>query len=340
MPALQEREGDFSVRVGVIGAGHWHVGIYYLPYLAQMEDVVVVALADPSAETLERRRPLAPGAKAYLDYREMLDMERADFVFAHAAHCEMTELAADLVEAGMPFHMEKPMGLEAGALAKVAEAAEAKGLFVSVPLVSRYFGAAARLLDKADEAGEAFHYYYRQLAGPPERYRAWGVPWMLDPAMAGPGPWFNFGPHAVDLMLAMTGWQPRKVFARASHALHGEAVPDLVSVEIDGGDGRIGVVEVGYTLEKGYERQVTLSTDKLHYSGPGDVGTIAWRDGRAEVVDGPVEDESYRLYTRDVVRRFREGEGPKVGIGQMVKVLRVLCAGSKAIETGEAVEVE
>jgi predicted dehydrogenase len=275
-----------------------------------MEDVVVVALADPSAETLERRRPLAPGAKAYLDYREMLDMERADFVFAHAAHCEMTELAADLVEAGMPFHMEKPMGLEAGALAKVAE------------------------------AGEAFHYYYRQLAGPPERYRAWGVPWMLDPAMAGPGPWFNFGPHAVDLMLAMTGWQPRKVFARASHALHGEAVPDLVSVEIDGGDGRIGVVEVGYTLEKGYERQVTLSTDKLHYSGPGDVGTIAWRDGRAEVVDGPVEDESYRLYTRDVVRRFREGEGPKVGIGQMVKVLRVLCAGSKAIETGEAVEVE
>jgi predicted dehydrogenase len=328
------------LRVGVIGAGHWHVEIYYLPALAEMDDVEVVALADPAAETLERRKPLAPGAKTYVDYREMLDVERPDFVFAHAPHCGMTELAAYLVEAGMPFHMEKPMGLDAGALAKVAEAAEAKGLFVSVPLVSRYFGAAARLIEGKDDAGDAFHYHYRQLAGPPDRYRAWGVDWMLDPEKAGPGPWFNFGPHAVDLMLGMTGWQPRKVFARASHALHGEAVPDLVSVQIDGGDGRIGVVEVGYTLEKGYERQVTLSTDKLHYSGPGDVGTIAWRDGREEVVDGPIEDESYRLYTRDVVRRVKAGEPPKVGIGQMVKVLRVLCAGRTALERGEAAEVE
>ncbi len=334
------------MRVGVIGAGHWHVEIYYLPYLCgpedrlEMDDVEVVAIADPSAETLERRKPLAPAAKAYLDYREMLEAERPDFVFAHAPHCDMTGVARYLVDAGMPFHMEKPMGLDAAALATVAEAAEAKRLFVSVPLVSRYFGAAAKLIERAGEAGEAFHYYYRQLAGPPDRYRAWGVPWMLDPVKAGPGPWFNFGPHAVDLMLAMTGWRPRKVFARASHALHGEAVPDLVSVEIDGGDGRIGVVEVGYTLEQGYERQVTLSTEKLHYSGPGDVGTIEWRDGRSEVVDRPVEDESYRLYTRDVVRRVRDGEGPKVGIGQMVKVLRVLCAGRTALEAGEVAEVE
>jgi predicted dehydrogenase len=212
---------------------------------------------------------------------------------------------------------------------------------VSVAFPSRYFGVAGRLCELAQgfQTGEAFHYYYRQLAGPPARYRAWGVDWMLDPAKAGPGPWFNFGPHATDLMLAMTGWRPRQVFARASYDLHGERVPDLVSVEIDGGEGRIGVIEVGYTLEAGYERHLSLSTTKLHYAGAGDVGVIQWRGAHNEVIDGPLEEDSYRLYTEDVVRRVREGRAPNTSIDDMVRALRVMVAGRKALETGGAVEI-
>lgn len=330
------------MKVAIIGAGHWHVEIFYLPYLAEMEDVEVVALADPSEGTLERRKPMAPGARTYLDYREMLEAERPEFVFAHAPHCDMTEVAAYLVEAGMPFHMEKPMGLNARALAKVAEVAKAKGLFVSVPFVSRYFGVAASFVElaRAGELGEAFHYYYRLFAGRPDRYRAWGVDWMLDPEKAGPGPLFNFGPHAIDLMLAVTGWRPRRVFAAASHRLHGGAIPDLASVMVEAGDGQIGVCEVGYTLDGGYERYFSLSTERLHYGGPPDVGAVRFRDGREVVVDGPPESESYRLYTRDVVRRFAAGEPPMAGIEEMVETLRVMCAAREAIETGEVVEVE
>ena len=45
----------------------------------------------------------------------MLLKERPDFVFALGKHCDMAGTAQFLLEEGISFAMEKPMGLNAGA---------------------------------------------------------------------------------------------------------------------------------------------------------------------------------------------------------------------------------
>jgi predicted dehydrogenase len=270
-----------------------------------------------------------------------LDNERADLFFAHAPHDEMTSLAAELVDRGLPFHMEKPMGLKWRPLAEVAEKARARGLFVSVPLVSRYMGVVSRLLALREEGtvGEPLYFTFRLFAGTPQRYVDMSVPWMLDPARAGDGPLFNFGPHATDLFLALTGLSPTRVYTWASHSLYRLPIPDLVGYTLEA-DGCIGTCEVSYTMPTGYERYFSLTTTTLHYGGLPDCGIITMRDGRQVSADGPTFEQVYRLYTEDTIRRFAEGSPPLVGIDQMVKILRLLNAAQRSLAERRAVEIE
>lgn len=328
------------MRVAVLGVSHWHVPMY-LEYLGEMEEVEVVAVSDPSEEAVRRAQKLAPGARDYRDYRELLDAEQVELVLAHAPHDAMTPMAAELVARRIPFHMEKPMGMRWDELAQVAaQAAEAK-LFVSVPLVSRFFGVVGKLLEEQENGrlGDPIHFSFRLFAGPPQRYVDAGVAWMLDAQRAGAGPLFNFGPHAIDLFLAITGAQARRVRAWASYRLYGLGIPDIVSFVIEADAGCYGVCEVSYTKHEDYERYLSVVTTRIDYGGLPDVGTIAFRDGMRISVDGPTSDEAYRLYLHDLIKRVEEGREPLVGIDQMVVILRILNAVQRSLAERRAVEV-
>ncbi len=328
------------MKLAVLGVGHWHAP-GYLDDLVRIPEAEVIALSDPCPEAVERAAAQAPRARTYADYRDLLDAEAPDLVFAHAPHDEMTALAVELVARGLPFHMEKPMGLDWRALDEVARCAMAQGLFVSLPLVTRYFGVASRLLDLRAEGalGDPLYFSFRLFAGPPQRYLDMHVPWMLDPARAGEGPLFNFGPHATDLFLALTGPQPRRVTAWATNALYGLAIPDLVGYLVEADGGCRGVIEVSYTTPAGYQRYFSLTTTTLDYGGAADIGVIHLRDGGTMDVDGPPGDEGYHTYVRDCLRRFAAGEPPLVGMEQMVAVLRVLNAAQRSLREGGPVEV-
>ena len=328
------------MRIAILGAGHWYLPMY-LYHLAAIPDVEIIALADPSEEAREAALSKMAGARAYADYRVLLDREEVDLCFAHAPHDEMTALAADLVDRGQPFHMEKPLGLDWRALAVVAEKARHQGLFISVPLVSRYFGVVSRLLELRREGrlGEPVYFSFRLFAGPPQRYLEMHVPWMLDPAKAGEGPLFNFGPHATDLFLALTGLQPQRVYGWSSHALYRIAIPDLVGYVIEADNGCQGLCEVSYTAARGYERYFSLSTTTLDYGGSVEAGRIRLRDGSELAAEGMGSDEAYGAYTRDVLRRFAAGEQPIAGIDDMVAVLRVLNAVQRSLAERAVVEV-
>ena len=106
------------MKIAIVGAGHWHVSIYYLPALKKL-GADIVALADPSQEVLDKLGQEVDCPK-YTDYRELLDAEEVDLVFAHAPHREMTAVGAELVARHQPFHMEKPMGVDWRKLEPVA----------------------------------------------------------------------------------------------------------------------------------------------------------------------------------------------------------------------------
>jgi len=327
------------MRVAIVGASHWHVGLMYLPSpsLKAIEEVEIVGIADPNETALER---VAEGLECprFIFYQEMLDQVQPDLIFAHAPHGAMTEVAAELVTRHLPFHMEKPMGVDWRALQPVAAKAETEGIFTSVALVSRHYPSVAKLRQLKDEGklGQPVHYYYRLFAGAPLRYPEWNCAWMLDPAQAGGGPIFNFGPHVIDLFLYLME-DVREVRCVQSHAIHDAAIEDLTSLMMLGEGGAIGLGDVSYTMPEGYERYFSVTTTTLHYGGGFDKGTILMREGEDIPIEGVGAADIYDFYTREVIRRFQAGEPAIADISDMASTLRVLNAAQESARTGKAV---
>lgn len=326
------------MRIAILGASHWHVRLMYIENLRKLGEEVV-AVADCTQEKVDLIGDLVDCPR-YTDYDQLVAEQRPDLIFAHAPHAQMTELAAWLVEQHLPFHMEKPMGVDWRKLEPVAAAARTEGVFASVALVSRYYAVVTWLKERQEQIGQVNHYCYRLFAGDPGRYREWGVEWMLDPAQAGAGPLFNFGPHVVDLFLHLCVDRVQSVTAHWTHGLHGEKIEDLCSLTMVGPNGEIGVGEVSYSMPTGYERYFSLDSANLHCGGAslGDM-TVYWRDGRSEDVRGNDFDDVYFAYTKDTLERFESGRPPVAGIDDMVKTLRVMNAAKQSAETGETVRL-
>ena len=52
------------------------------------------------------------GATPFTDYRQMIEATKPEFVIALGRHCDMPEIFRFLVDAGVPFVMEKPWGTD------------------------------------------------------------------------------------------------------------------------------------------------------------------------------------------------------------------------------------
>src|SRR5918996_1240274 len=144
------------MRIAAIEVSHWH-SLYdaaYLRILADIPGVTLVGLHDPSAGVAGRRAAAPGNPPIFTDYREMLTKTQPDFVVALGQHSRMAETAHDLLDYGVAFMMEKPMGVNAAEVERIAEKAAAKSAFVAVPLPQRYspFVARARLLLTGEEA--------------------------------------------------------------------------------------------------------------------------------------------------------------------------------------------
>ncbi len=327
------------MKIAILGASHWHVPLMYIPALNDLGEEIV-AVADTSQELVDLVQDKVDCPR-YTDYERCLAETQPDFVFAHAPHRDMTDLAAWLIQRHAPFHMEKPMGTGWRRLEPVATKAETEGLFCSVALVSRYYAIVEWLKARQAELGQVYHYYYRLFAGDPGRYRTWGVPWMLDPEIAGGGPLFNFGPHVVDLMLYLCTSEVVEVSARLTHGLSGEAIEDIASLTMYGACGEVGVGEVSYCMPSNtYERYFSYDCDALHAGGP-DLGdmVVNWRNGQSEQVKGNAFEDVYPAYVKDTLERFRAGQPPVATPRDMVRTLRVMCAAQESAETRKTVTV-
>jgi len=325
--------------LAIIGADHWHAPACASALRNLGEQVVAV-----SASNLEAARKVAGplGARAYADWQELLARESVEFVFAYGVHREMTVIARGLVEAGVAFVMEKPMGLDCQELASVAAAAENKRLFAGPCLQMRCTALARALLDlrAQGQLGRMICYFYRLFAGGPERYLAWGVPWMLDPATAGSGPLFNFGPHVFDLFLLLSGEEPDTIYCRESRRLHGLDIPDQATVVLSSASGLIATVEVGYVCpETTYDEVFSICTDQLFVPTTTlKEGTVVFRDGRRLVVQTgalrPLEE-----FVRETLRRFRAGEAPLARLGEMCRILQLIGAATESARRGTPVRL-
>src|SRR5258708_141760 len=129
-----------TIRVAAIEVSHWHAlhDAAYLRHLIAMPDVELVAIQDSDADLVARRAAELGRPPTFTDYRKMIATTRPNFIVALGRHCQMAQIAHDLLDEGYPFLMEKPMGISASEVEAVAAKAARLNAFVAVPLAQRY----------------------------------------------------------------------------------------------------------------------------------------------------------------------------------------------------------
>jgi predicted dehydrogenase len=315
-------------RIAAIGVSHWH-SLYdsaYLRHLAGVPDVELVGLEDSSAEIAAARAAILGNPPVFTDYREMLARTRPDFVIALGRPRHMPEVAHYLLDHRYPFLMEKPMGVNAAEVDRLAEKAAATNAFVAVPLIQRYqpFVARARQLLAAGRFGPLSHLYFRLNRPTSARYPEWQSPWMLDPREAGGGCLRNLGPHGLDLFLFLTGEDAQVSGAQLSWRARAQPVEDFASVLLRTASGILGTIEVGNTFPRdgtdgewkvaGRDAILLLTDDTVRLITA----------GGEETMPGQAGEPLARTALRDALEHFRRGVPPPITVHDCARVVRLI----------------
>ena len=236
-------------RIAVTEVNHWHSS-YDAAYLQVLRglDVDIVGVSDANA-ALAEDRARRYGSRAFTDYRAMIDETKPDFVVALGRHIDMPAIARFLIEAGIPFMMEKPMGTTAEDVTALADLAEARGAWAAVPFPNRLlpWAVRAKAMIEAGEFGRISHVVMRLIRPTMQRYVEWDSPWMWDRELAGGGALLNLGGHGMDLARMLLGPDVSVATAVISNRVHQAQVEDYALATLRNGDGALIHVEVGYT---------------------------------------------------------------------------------------------
>jgi predicted dehydrogenase len=317
-----------TIRVAAIEVSHWHAlnDASYLRHLIAMPDVELVAVQDSDAALVKKRAAEVGNPPTYTDYHAMLKATRPDFVVALGRHSQMAAIAHDLLDAGYPFLMEKPMGISAAELEPVAEKAAKQKAYVAVPLAQRYgaFAKRARELLAEQRLGPLSHFYARINRPAPPRYPAWDCAWMLDPAEAGGGALRNLGSHGLDMFLHLTGEEAQVTGAQLSRRAHDCAVEDYASVMLRSASGILGTVEVGNVFPRdGTDGEWKIAGRDAILTMKDNVVKLATAKGD-EILPGTDTTAPYFTTVRDALDHWQQGNAPPIGVQDCLCAVRLI----------------
>lgn len=312
------------MRVAVIGVAHWHAP-RHIESLA-LAGAAVVGVSEDDSKVAERwGRKL--GCPWFGGAAEMLDRVRPDFVFALPRHRDAPAIARLLIARGIPFAIEKPLGVRAADIEPLVTLAEARGVFAAVLFVNRYsaFWDEVRRLRSAGLLAPLVHAHFRIVNGPPQRYVDDGVGWMLDPTIAGGGALRNLGTHAVDAFLALTGESVEVIAAAVSYRQYGLPVEEFATALLRTPSGVIGTIEAGYSRP-----DATGSDQEWRVAGAGayliernDHLVVATAAGETRFPAPDVASRYVRVVS-DTLERFHRGEAPIAGLADCWRVAQVI----------------
>jgi len=253
----------------IAGITHWHAPRYVRILRSRGVRLLGAADADAGAgRAASQRYDIAFEA----DTDRLLEKTRPDLALLLPRHDLATREITAVAARGVAMLLEKPMGRNGREAAASAAAVRRAGIFASVCLPNRYLGIwdAYRALVADDALGTLLHAHFRTINGPPSRYIDYGVPWMLDPDIAGGGALRNLGIHGADAICQLAAGRPLTMTgASISHAGHDGRIEDFAAAVCATADGFIATLEAGYTYanqqEGGdYEWRIAATAAYLH----------------------------------------------------------------------------
>ena len=313
-----------DLRLAFIGVSHWHVPLYLLQ--VQRDKLNVVAASDPEAgvaDRFARQHSCTP----YTDAQRLLDEVAPDFVFAFAPHDIMPSLALDLIDRGIPFAIEKPLGLSATDVETVCLAAKKAEAFCAIPFVWRY----SQFIDNFKQtvpASDIQHLAFRFIAGPPSRYL--GIsPWMLEAKRCGGGCMTNLGVHFIDMALNLAGATEAEVIGAAYQYGSDYDIETYASALVRLAGGATMSLETGYAYPmdsmSARDNRWNIATSNGYYT-LGD-NLLEQRRYGMEPERIPMSTDSdvyYAEFACITLEDYLNGRTPRAGLPEMLQVRRIL----------------
>jgi predicted dehydrogenase len=248
------------VRVAIIGAGA--VSEYHhVPGLRLDPRATLVAACDTNAALVEKRKSDWGIAKIFTDPLAACGDRDVDAVIIATPNYTHREIALAAIQAGKHVMCEKPLGLNAGEVRDMHEAATAAGV-VNMTAFTYRFAPSMRYLKHlvtTGALGEPRHFRSQRFLDWPET--SWG--WRQYRRLAGAGDLFDMTIHRIDFAIDLVGpiarvsgalarFAPRTLTA-AGEPCQPSDVDDWSCIVGEFACGATGVWE-GTTLAKGYGR--------------------------------------------------------------------------------------
>jgi len=124
------------VKIGFIGTGN--VARHHFEALEKIKEVRIVACTDVDAERAAQAAARFPGASSHTDVRRMLDEEELDAAYICVPPHAHGEIELALIERGIPFFIEKPIGRDRETPRRILAALDGTDLLTSVGYMFRY----------------------------------------------------------------------------------------------------------------------------------------------------------------------------------------------------------
>jgi myo-inositol 2-dehydrogenase/D-chiro-inositol 1-dehydrogenase len=140
-----------GVKIGFVGSGS--ISQAHMSALEKVEDAQIVAFTDTDEERAVQAAARYPGAGAYTDLAKMLDEQQLDTVYVCVPPHAHGEIELTLIERGIPFFVEKPIGNDRETPSRILAALKGSGLLTSVGYMARYHATVEQLREhlKQDE---------------------------------------------------------------------------------------------------------------------------------------------------------------------------------------------
>ena len=227
-------------------------------------DLVGASDSDATAGREKVRRWQIPFSE---DPDEMTHECQPDFLFVLPRHDRAPREIARVAASGLPFLVEKPLGLDAAGASLAAEAVARAGVYADVCLPLRHTGiwAAFDEIHRPWSLEDLAYAHFRTINGPPERYSTYGVPWMLDRRLSGGGTLRNLGFHGVDAALALAGGVGRiTVESAALIRRPGDGVERFATATLRTAEDALITLEAGYAIaaHTGTDQEWRISTGR------------------------------------------------------------------------------
>jgi len=217
------------IHAAVIGVGS--MGRNHARVFAEMEETELVAVADPArAEQVARIYK----ARAYADYREMLEKEALDLVSVAVPTALHHQVALDVAASGRHLFVEKPLASSLEEGQDIIEAARRGGVKLGVGHIERFNPAVLALRERLDagDLGRVFQIHARRVGPYPARVEDVGVV-------------FDLATHELNVMEYLTDSQVESLYAETQRAIH-PSNEDLLSGVLKFRSGAVGVLDINW----------------------------------------------------------------------------------------------